>query len=298
MSLVEKVSMASKSEAPAGMREFETSMMSVGGRTLRVAVWKAKPAKSAAAHRPILFFNGIGANIELMTPLADWFPDRDVVTFDMPGVGKSPAPLFPYRPSSMAWRMTRLLDKLGYDKVDVMGVSWGGGMAQQFAFQHPSRVGKVILAATSAGMVMVPGRLASLSKMASPRRYIDPEYMQRNFRTLYGGETEGAGDHASRLSAPSRLGYLYQLFAMIGWTSAFFLPLLRQKTLVLMGDADNIVPLANGHILSTLIPRARLEIVPGGGHLFLVSRAKEVAPLIEAFLNEPDSGMSPHRSAA
>jgi poly(3-hydroxyalkanoate) depolymerase len=198
----------------------------------------------------------------------------------------------------MAWRMTRLLDNLGYDKVDVMGVSWGGGMAQQFAFQHPSRVCKVILAATSAGMVMVPGRFASLSKMASPRRYIDPEYMKQNFMTLYGGESGGSSDHVSRLAPPSQLGYLYQLFAMIGWTSVFFLPLLRQKTLILMGDADNIVPVANGHILSTLIPRARLEIVPGGGHLFLVSRAGEVAPLIEAFLREPDSDKEPRRRAA
>lgn len=288
----------SKSEAAGGKRECEISMMDVGGRTLRVAVWKAKAAKGDAANRPILFFNGIGANIELMAPLADWLPGRDVIAFDMPGIGKSPKPLFPYRPSSMAWRMTRLLDKLGYDKVDVMGVSWGGGMAQQFAFQHPSRVGKVILAATSAGMVMVPGRFASLSKMASPRRYIDPQYMEQNFRALYGGESEGAGGHASRLSAPSRLGYLYQLFAMIGWTSAFFLPLLKQKTLVLMGDADNIVPLANGHILSALIPRARLEIIPGGGHLFLVSRASEVVPLIEAFLSEPEAGKAPRPKAA
>ena len=54
-------------------------MLRAGGRQLRVAVWKAREASS---HRPILFFNGIGANIELMAPLADWFPDRDLVTFE------------------------------------------------------------------------------------------------------------------------------------------------------------------------------------------------------------------------
>ena len=59
----------------------EFSMLRAGGRTLRVAVWKAQGPK-ASHGRPLLFFNGIGANIELMAPLADWFPDRDLITFD------------------------------------------------------------------------------------------------------------------------------------------------------------------------------------------------------------------------
>jgi poly(3-hydroxyalkanoate) depolymerase len=259
----------------------------VGGRKLRVAVWTAAPQGRRKPGRPLLFFNGIGANIELMAPLADWLPDRDIITFDMPGVGGSPEPVFPYRPWTMSLRVARLLDKLGYDgKVDVMGVSWGGGMAQQFAFQHSKRVGKVILAATAAGVLMVPGDPKVLSKMADPRRYVDPDYMKKNFSTLY-SETLGSEGHVARLKPPTQRGYLYQLAAMIGWTSAFFLPFVRTKTLVLMGESDRIVPLINGKILATLLPHARLETVLGG-HLFLVSRPKETIPLIKAFLAEPD----------
>jgi len=279
-----EVSAVTKSKA--GERHHYTKVLTVGGREIRVAVWKARAG--AKAERPLLFFNGIGANIEAMSPLADWFADRDIVTYDMPGVGQSPNPVMPYRPWMMAMLTGHLLDKLGYDKVDVMGVSWGGGMAQQFAFQCPSRVGKVILAATSAGMLMVPGNLASLAKMANPRRYIDPSFMLKNFQSLYGGEGDGAVGHVGRISAPSKRGYLYQLGAMLGWTSAWFLPFLKQKVLILMGDADKIVPVVNGRILASLIPDARLEIIPQGGHLFLVSRAKEVAPLIAEFLAEPD----------
>jgi poly(3-hydroxyalkanoate) depolymerase len=268
-----------------------------GGRKLRVAVWTAAPKGRAKPGRPLLFFNGIGANIELMAPLADWLPDRDIITFDMPGVGGSPEPLLPYRPWTMSLRVVRLLDKLGYDgKVDVMGVSWGGGMAQQFAFQHPKRVGKVILAATAAGVLMVPGDPKVLSKMADPRRYVDPDYMQKNFSTLY-SENLGSDGHVSRLKPPTQRGYLYQLAAMIGWTSAFFLPFVRKKTLVLMGESDRIVPLINGKILATLIPHARLETVPGG-HLFLVTRPKETIPLIEAFLAEPDADSVSLKTAA
>ena len=259
-------------------------MLKIGGRHLRVAVWEAAPG---AGHRPLLFFNGIGANIEVMSPLADWLPDRDIITFDMPGVGGSPEPLFPYRPWTMALRVARLLDRLGYGgKVDVMGVSWGGGLAQQFAFQHPGRVGKLVLAATAAGMLMVPGSPKVLAKMAHPRRYLDPGYMQANFETLY-SEVTGAEGHVSRLSPPTPRGYLYQLAAMAGWTSAFFLPFIKAQTLVLMGKDDVIVPLINGRILARLIPHARLQVV-GGGHLFLVSRPKEVVPALESFLNSED----------
>jgi poly(3-hydroxyalkanoate) depolymerase len=258
----------------------------IGGRAIRTAQWTAR---APGGHRPILFFNGIGANIEMMAPLADWIDDRDIVTFDMPGVGGSPPPRLPYRPWMMARLAMRFLDTLGYDKVDVMGVSWGGGMAQQFALQHARRVGKVILAATSPGALMVPGDLAALSKMADPRRYWDMDFMRANFRTLYGDTLdESAEAHATRISPPTRVGYAYQLAAMLGWTSAPFLPLLKHKTLVMMGRDDRIVPVVNGRILSALIPRARLEVVEGG-HLFLVSRAAQVVPTIKAFLAESDA---------
>jgi poly(3-hydroxyalkanoate) depolymerase len=260
-------------------------MLRAGGRTLRVAVWKAQGPK-ASHGAPLLFFNGIGANIELMAPLADWFPDRDLITFDMPGIGGSPKPVAPYRPWTMAWTAARLLDQLGYDVVDVMGVSWGGGLAQQFAFQFPKRTGRLVLAATSAGVIMVPGDIKALSKMADPKRYVDPEFMRRNFQTLYGGEMDGADGHIGRIEPPSRTGYLYQLIAMGGWTSVPFLPFVKAPTLVMMGDADKIVPLVNGQFLASLIPDARLEVIKDGGHLFLVSKAGVSAPLIRDFLDE------------
>lgn len=263
----------------------------VGGRTVRVAVWKTKASGIADTDRPrpILFFNGIGANIELMSPLADWFTDRDIITFDMPGVGQSPAAIFPYRPWQICRLASKILDNYGFSTVDVMGVSWGGAMAQQFAFQCAKRTGRLILAATSMGMVMVPGDPSVLMKMASPRRYIDKDYMLANFRSLYGGDDSGSGDHAARLLPPSTLGYVQQLTCMMGWTSAWFLPLLKAKTLVMMGDRDKIVPEINGQWIASLAPNAKLHIVEGGGHLFLVSAAREVVPVIRAFLDENEA---------
>ena len=189
------------------MKSAVVSMMEVAGRTLRVAHWRLdKPSE----HPPVLFFNGIGANIEAVAPLAAELSERPFIMFDMPGVGGSPEPVVPYNPWTMAWTSARLLDELGVETVDVMGISWGGGMAQHFAIQHPGRARRVVLIATSAGMLMMPGSPKALSKMANPRRYIDPDFMMKNFETLYGeglGKGPGKEGHMSRLKPPSCLLY-------------------------------------------------------------------------------------------
>ena len=138
---------------------------------------------------------------------------------------------------------------------------------------------------------MVPGNPAALTKMANPRRYVDPDFMAKHFKTLYGGalgDSNGKGSHMSRLTPPSPRGYTYQLLAMLGWTSAPALPFMRKDTLILMGDDDQIVPLANGKFLKTLIPNSELIVMEGGGHLFLLSHKDESVSAISEFLNAPD----------
>ena len=258
------------------------SMETVDGRTLRVAVWRARKATTKL---PILFFNGIGANIEAMAPMAELLDDRDFITFDMPGIGGSPDPVVPYNAILMARIAALLLDRFDMPLVDVMGVSWGGAMAQQFALQNNARTNKLILAATSAGMLMVPGNPAALVKMADPRRYIDPDFMAKHFKTLYGGMVGNKSEHIGRITPPSKTGYFYQLMAMMGWTSAPFLPFMKSETLIMMGDDDQIVPLANGKFLNFLIPNSELFVVENGGHLFLLSHVEQSISAIRAFLD-------------
>ena len=78
----------------------EISMEEVGGRVLRVARWRLDEPSD---HPPILFFNGIGANIEAVAPLAETLTERGFIMFDMPGVGESPDPTIPYNPFTMSW---------------------------------------------------------------------------------------------------------------------------------------------------------------------------------------------------
>ncbi len=271
-------------------RKPEISMQTVGWQTYRTAIWRAE---RRSAERPLLFFNGIGANLELIQPLADLMTERDIITFDMPGIGDSPPPVIPYRAWGACYTAATILDRFGFGDVDVLGVSWGGAMAQQFALQYRRRTKKLILAATSMGMLMVPGNFDVLSKMATPQRYTDPEYMVKNFEKLYGDDPDMHGRHRIKIRPPTVRGYMYQLLAMIGWTSAPFLPFLSVPSLVLGGDRDRIVPLVNSKMIAKLIPNSKLHVIEGGGHLFIVSRLPEILPIMREFLAEP---LAPHKA--
>jgi poly(3-hydroxyalkanoate) depolymerase len=255
----------------------------VDGQTLRVGI---RPG--AQARPPLLLFNGIGASIELVAPFLAALDGPEAIVFDVPGVGGSPPPRLPYRPWTLARLTTQLLDQLGYAEVDVLGVSWGGALAQQFAFQQARRCRRLVLAATSPGHLMVPGRLSVLLKMATPRRYKDPDYMRRIAGDIYGGamrrSPELVREHLRHVRWSSDYGYYLQLAAGFGWTSLPWLRFLPQPTLVLAGTDDPIVPLVNGRILARLIPDARLVTIDDG-HLFLVTSAGESAEIIADFLN-------------
>jgi poly(3-hydroxyalkanoate) depolymerase len=262
---------------------IDIGMREVGSRMLRVGV---RPGNGSRP--PLLMFNGIGANIELVAPFLAALEGPEAIIFDVPGVGGSPVPALPYRPWMLARLATRLLDQLGHERVDVLGVSWGGALAQQFAFQHAARCRRLVLAATSPGHLMVPGKLAVLLKMASPRRYKDPGYMSRIAGDIYGGalrrSPELARQHLRHVRWSSDYGYYLQLLAGVGWSSLPWLRLLPQPTLVMYGADDPLVPAANARILAALIPDSRLVLIDDG-HLFLVTSAAESARLVADFLS-------------
>lgn len=265
---------------------FETV---VRRRKLRVAIRRA--AGPGPARTPLLLLNGIGASLELLQPFVDELPPAiEVIRFDVPGIGGSPMPLIPYHMSTLAPLVGTMIRRLGYDKVDVMGFSWGGGLAQQFAVTQRRQTRKVILAATGTGSLMIPARPNVLAKMLTPRRHQDPDYARAIAGEIYGGtmrtNPEAAANvlHAFTRKGPSR-GYYYQLLAGAGWSSLPGLGLIRQPTLIIAGDDDPIIPVVNAKIMARGIPRARLHLYQGG-HLALLTEAKELAPVIDAFLLE------------
>ncbi len=270
---------AASGTGPAAMRSIV-----IDGRPLRVTV---RPGTGAGV--PLLLVNGIGASLELLQPFVDELdPALDVIRFDVPGVGGSPLPARPYRFTGLCRLMARLLSALGYREADVLGISWGGAVAQHFAVVQRGRCRRLVLVSTATGALMVPARPAVLARMVTPRRYLDRGYMREVAADLYGGSARTEPDQVSALMhADSRVGstrgYLYQLAAGAGWTSLPFLPLIRQPALIVSGDDDPLIPLANARLMHSLIPGAQLHVFHGG-HLGLVTEAAEIAPVIGRFL--------------
>jgi poly(3-hydroxyalkanoate) depolymerase len=239
---------------------------------------------------PLVLCNGIGASLEVLDPLVQHLdPGTTVVRFDVPGSGGSPISPLPYGFPYLAAVVGGLLKKLRLDDqgVDVLGLSWGGALAQQFAFQNPRRCRRLILVSTGTGAIMVPGVPRVLAKMLTPRRFLDHRYAAGIAGDLYGGTVRNDPSVVEKLfdrqlMAGSRIGYLHQLLAGMVWTSLFALPLVRQETLIMAGLDDPIVPVVNARIMARLLPHATVYL-HDGGHVDLIMNAAELAPVIEWF---------------
>lgn len=261
----------------------------VTGYRLRILAALGRPGV------PLLIFNGIGASAGLLRPLLAGL-SNPALTFDLPGIGGSRQSLVPRRMRSLADLAAAVLDEMGVSRCHVMGVSWGGALAQQFAFQHPARTDRLVLAATSTGHVMVPPRPSVMARMATPLRYLDAGYFRRVAGDIYGGDFRDnpgrAARHAKLMSPPSMAGYFGQLFALTGWTSLFWLHRVQAPGLVLAGRDDPIIPLVNARLLASRLPDATLKTYDCG-HLFILTRLEEVISDIDGFLEADATGGEP-----
>jgi poly(3-hydroxyalkanoate) depolymerase len=256
-----------------------TRTLNLCGQDVRVGI---RPGSGSGT--PLLLCSGIGISFEVFDLLVDALdPDIEIIRVDVPGVGGSPDRLLPYSFPELAGLIAAILDRLGYAKVDVLGFSWGGALAQQFAVQHRDRCRRLILVSTSTGMLSIPGSPDALSRMLTPQSITADDAA-----SLLYDEVGLHGDEVRRLFrntqiAASGLGYLYQLVAMSCWTSLPFLRLIRQPTLVIGGDADPIVPVANARLLADLIPHALLHTF-AGGHIEPLASPAEFSAMISGFL--------------
>ena len=240
---------------------------------------------------PLLLVSGLGCDADMWAPFVQEFAGRRIIRFDAPGTGRSSSPLFPVSIAALAELAAAVLDLYAITSADVVGFSYGGAVAQQFAYDHPDRIRRLVLAATTCGLGSVPGSLQAMAAFANTLRFYSPAYFDRVAPVLYGGTTgrdaNARGNEIIKYatSPASSYGYAMQLLGAAGWTSLPFLDRIRHETLVINGDDDPLVPVANAQMLAQRIPRAKLEIVEQAGHLFLWDDAANLAPRIGRFVN-------------
>jgi poly(3-hydroxyalkanoate) depolymerase len=244
------------------------------------------------AGRPLLLLTGIGAHLGMWAPFLRLAGDRELIAFDAPGTGLSQRPRRPLRMHDLARIVGELLDALRLECVDVLGYSWGGALAQELARRAPGRVRRLVLCATSPGLGGSPPRPLAALMLATPARYYHPRLLALTVPHIAGGRTARepsvlAEQAATRLHRPpDALGYVYQLYAVAGWSSLPWLHKVRHSALIVAGDKDPSVPLRNARMLATRLPTAQLHIVKGGGHLFLIDEPENVVGPILTFLDQ------------
>jgi pimeloyl-ACP methyl ester carboxylesterase len=242
---------------------------------------------------PVLLVHGLGYDRfgwgDFANLLARSF---SVVSFDNRGVGGSDAPPGPYTVGAMADDALAVLDATGIERAHVFGASLGGMIAQRLALDHPARVAKLVLACTWAGGARsypLPERTQrlfalypTLSREEALRRMVE--------NSMADAAVEARPDLVDRIyryrleHAPPVEPWAAQAAAGAAYDAGDSLSRLAMPTLVVAGDADNVVDPRNAELLGELIPNARVEIVPGGGHLFMWEQPERLAEVVEEFL--------------
>ena len=254
---------------------------------------------------PLLLVPGLGNNIGMWIPFMEQFQNRRIIRLDAPGTGLSSTPLWPVNLPALAELLAVVLDECEAPTADVIGFSYGGAVAQQFAFDHPARVRRLVLAATNCGIGAVPGWLPAVTGLATPLRYYSPSFFDRTAAATFGGVTARDESvrqrmiNARRSHPPAADGYTLQLLGIFGWSSWHFLSCIPHETLVISGDDDPLVPVENARMLAARIPNATLEIVEGAGHLFLWDDAENLGRRIGRFLDgvQPRTASDPPQRA-
>ena len=245
-------------------------------------------AQIRGSGEPLLLFSGVWGEVGLWDGLLPYLPGFQTIAFDPPGIGRSQLPALPMTMPALVRVGAAVLDDLGIGSAHVLGASFGGAVAQQMAISHPDRVRNLVLVSTSFGAFAKPGKLSAFWHFAHPLSYHPPR-LERVAGKMFGGRlrTQPELVRAMHIRRPTKvLPAMYRLAPLFGWTSLPWLWTIRHPTLVIAGDDDPITPLVNHRIIATLVPRARLHIVRGGGHLVLLDSAPEVAPVIANFLRD------------
>lgn len=261
------------------------TMVPVGGLELFV--------RERGEGHPLLMINGLGGNLEMWGPAEERLAAvARTIMFDSPGTGRSRMPFWPLSISAQAKLAAGALDRLGYERVDVLGFSLGGLVAQELAFQQPQRVRRMALVASACGWGSMPGTVEALTLAAMPLRYHSPLLYEQTKVLLSPVDAELVNRLSELRDArlrypPPILGYLWQLWSGVLWSSLRWLPSVRVPTLVLHGEADELVPPANGVQLARMLPESRLHVLSGEGHLLVYDPDGGTLPLLHDFFTIP-----------
>jgi pimeloyl-ACP methyl ester carboxylesterase len=237
---------------------------------------------------PVLLVQGLGYARWGWDPVVPGLAEHfRVLTFDNRGIGESDKPAGPYTAREMAEDALQVLDEAGLERAHVVGSSLGGMIAQEVAAAAPDRVDKLVLCSTTPGgpdglpMPEVTVRLIAEAPALAPqdalRRFVE------NAVSVDAPSELVDEIYARRLAnPPDPAGWQAQ--AAAGTTFPGVDGSITAPTLIVHGTDDNVVDFRNAELLAARIPGARVELVPGGGHLFFWEQPDTFVRIVSEFL--------------
>jgi pimeloyl-ACP methyl ester carboxylesterase len=248
------------------------------------------------AGEPVLMIMGLSYTLDMWYRLRPAVSARyRTILFDNRGIGRSDTPPGPYLMRQMADDAKAVLDAAGVESAYVMGASMGGMIAQELTLRHPGRVRALLLGCSGPGGLRSklphfkrlqvskggPGSREEREWALAPMLYSDATPKERI-----------AEDIEIRLRyPPTPAGFLSQFAAIVMWSSYSRLPRINVPTLVIHGDEDRMVPLANGKLLAERIPDSRFHLIRGAGHIITTDQPDVVDREVLRFLDEQSSRM-------
>lgn len=242
----------------------------------------------------LLMLHGFGGSLHTWD---DWAAlleaDHRVIRIDLPGFGLTGTdPTGDYTDARSMALLLALLDRLGVQRATFIGNSMGGRIAWAFAAAHPDRVAKLVLVSPDgfAGPGVEYGKPQEVPALMRVLPYTLPRSMLRaNLAVAY-------ADHARLTDATVQR--TYDMMVAPGVRSAIVgrmgqtvlpdpVPLLRRlnmPTLLLWGDKDGMIPVANAQDYLAALPDATLVVLPGIGHVPQEEAPRETIAPLRAFL--------------
>ena len=242
--------------------------------------------------QPLLFLNGSGSTIEAVSLLVDYFAKTFTVgILDQRGLGKTSIPEGPYAMAQYAADAIALADHLGWKSFRVLGISFGGMVAQEMAATYPERVSRMALCCTSPGgdggssyplhevALLDPELRADRSLILSDTRFNDQWFLDHPEDEMYRRTTVATSD------VEKRRGELLQLEARRHHDVWDRLPNVTAEVLIASGSFDGIAPPANGQAIASRIASSVYREY-NGGHMFFIQDRRALQDIVE-FLKTP-----------
>ncbi|WP_242637911.1 MULTISPECIES: alpha/beta hydrolase [Bacillaceae] len=244
---------------------------------------------------PLLLIMGLGYHSlswhRTLPALAKHF---QVIVFDNRGVGKSSMPEKPYSIEIMANDARAVLDAASVKSAHVFGISMGGMIAQRLALAYPERVRSLVLGCTTAGGSTHVQPSPEISELMVARAALTgtpeenawaaaPIVYSQSFIQKYPELIQEDIEKRIEMVTPPHC-YLSQLQACLAHDTSNELDKITIPTLVIHGDADELVPYKNGVNLAEKIQRAELFTIPGAGHIFFTEATDMVNNKVIQFL--------------